>query len=214
MNVRFLLVIGGVFCMGFPFFYSQEKFFAYGVLGTTASQISGDNTHGFGQFGVYAGATIDYELKDSWFLETGLIFNQKGARKYQALGNISTYRLRVNYIDVPILAKYKWKDFSFSLGKAINVKINQRERTDFGEIEDPRIFKPLELSIQGGVNYRLKENWRVQLNYQNSILPVRKHGENYFTSNVPNTIFEEWHQTIVNKGQYFSLFSLFFIYEI
>ena len=210
--IRFLFLLGGTFILSSPFF-AQKNFEASLKMGLTASQISGDNKTGFGQFGMYAGSMITYPLKNDWSMASGIFFNQKGARRYQSLGNVSTYRLRVNYIDVPILMMYHWKDFNFSAGSAFNVKINQRERTEFGEIEDERIFKPIELAFQLGAGYTISDKLRLHLNYQNSILPVRIHGENYIVNTIPNSIVEEWHQTLLNKGQYFSSLSLMFAYR-
>lgn len=187
---------------------SQQRFFPSLSLGTSASQISGDDTNGFAQFGIYIGGSIRYQQNDTWSYSMGLYLNQKGARRYQSSGPKSTYRLRVNYIDLPFLAIYKWNDFNFSVGPAVNVKINQKEQTEFGDIENQRIFKPLEFALQGGVAYAFKEHWNVQLMYQNSFIPVRNHSAEYVVNNIPNTLLEEWFDVLLRQGQYFSLFSL------
>lgn len=210
--MRFLLLVS--ILLYFFFSQGQERFQGYLNLGTSASQISGDDSHGFAQFGIYTGASIEYKLNDPWFLATGLFFNQKGARRYQSIGAVSTYRLRVNYIDVPFLTGYQFQDFKFTFGPAMNVKINQRERTEYGETENPRIFDPLEIAIQGGASYQFMNKWTLNLSYQNSILPVREHSPTYYSSSVNNTLLEEWHQNLINKGQYFSLFSLFVSYRL
>lgn len=186
----------------------QQRFSPCLSIGTTASQISGDDTNGFTQFGVYVGGAIRYQQNDTWSYSMGLFFNQKGARRYQSLGPKSTYRLRVNYIDVPFLAHYFWKDFDFSVGPAVNVNISQKEQTEFGEVENQRIFKPLEFALQGGVGYTFKEHWSIQLMYQNSFIPVRDHSAEYVVNSIPNTLVEEWFEVLLRQGQYFSLFSL------
>lgn len=192
---------------------SQQHFFPSFSLGTSASQISGDDTNGFAQFGLFVGASVRYQQNDMWSYSMGLFFNQKGARRYQSLGPKSTYRLRVNYIDVPFLAHYFWKDFDFSVGPAVNVKINQKEQTEFGDVENQRIFKPLEFALQGGIGYEFKENWSVQLMYQNSFIAVRDHSSEYLVNNIPNTLIEEWFDELLRKGQYFSLFTLSLSYN-
>ena len=193
--------------------YAQQRFTGFLNTGITASQISGDGTHGFVQFGVNIGPSLQYQLNEPWLLETGLYFNQKGARRYQSQGNISTYRLRVNYIGLPILLVYHWNKFHFKLGPSFNVKINQKERTEFGEIDNPRIFEPVELAIFSGISYTLNEKWQLNLSYQNSLLPVRPHSAD-FAFPPTNFVLGEWHQEILNKGQYFSLFSLCISYKL
>lgn len=191
----------------------QQRFFSSLLAGTSASQISGDDTNGFAQFGFYLGGQIRYQSNSTWSYSMGLLLNQKGARRFQSLGPKSTYRLRVNYIDVPILAHYTWENLEFTLGPALNVKINQKERTEFGEVDDQRIFKPVEFAIQGGIEYTFKEQWGIRLMYQNSFIPVRKHSPEYLVNSIPNTLIEEWFDEILRKGQYFSLFSLSISYS-
>lgn len=186
--------------------FSQN--FTLGIFGgATSSQISGDGIYGFAQFGVLAGADVRYQFNETWSASFGLQFNQKGARNYQSKTVYSAYRLRVNYAEAPITMNYHFNKFKFSAGLYLGAKINQRERNSFGPIEPFREFKPLDFGVQVGVNYEMKENWELEMRFQNSLIPVRNHKMNQA---YPPALFilGDWHQKYLNKGQFFTSLSL------
>lgn len=197
---------------------SSEKSFAQkfslGIIGgASSSQISGDGIHGFAQFGGLFGADVEYKLNELWSLSMGMQFNQKGARNYKSKSVYSAYRLRTNYLEMPIILHYKIEQFKIHAGMYLGAKINHKERNSFGPIDPVREFNTLELGFQLGVNYRLNTDWQVELRFQNSILPVRAHELNQVYP--PSWfILGEWHQEILNKGQYFTSLSLVFRYNL
>lgn len=191
-----------------------QKFSTEISLGSTLSQISGDGTSSFRQFGIHTGLYIYYDWKDDWDFNTGLILSQKGARKFITADNITTYHLRTNYIDVPFEISYRFKEWRFSAGPSINVFINHNEKTNFGPIVTDRAFNRLEFSINGGIGYQIKENWSLELHYQNSIAPVRDHVPGYSLMPATNSYLIELYYNLYNLGQYHSLFLLQIRYQL
>ena len=194
--------------------YSFSQKFSLGIIsGITSSQASGDGIHGFAQFGAFAGADVNYKLNQNWSTSFGLQFNQKGARNFQSKTVSSPYRLRVNYIETPLVVNYHFNKFQFSGGLYLGVKINQKERSSFGPITPVRKFKPFDFGLQFGVNYEIKENWQLELRFQNSVLPARDHLADQV---YPPALFilGDWHQRMLNKGQYYTSLSLVLGYLI
>lgn len=193
------------------FILSAQRFGIKVNGGVTSSQVSGDGAYGFVQFGIMAGGEVAYEFNDHWKSSFGLRFNQKGSRVYKSKNSIDTYRLRVNYVEAPLLLSYCFDKLSISAGPVLGVKINQRERTQYGEIEDPRIFDPFELGVEFHLNYQIKERWSVRLLYQNSVLAVRDHPVDQA---YPPALFVlgTLHQKMLNRGQYFTSLSLVVCY--
>lgn len=186
--------------------FSQK--FSLGIIGgVTSSQISGDGIHGFAQFGALAGADVNYSFNETWSATFGLQFNQKGARNYQSKTVYSAYRLRVNYVEAPLVFNYHIKKLQFSAGFYLGVKVNQKERNSFGPVDPVREFKPLDFGMQLGINYEIKENWQLELRFQNSLIPVRNHLANQV---YPPALFVlgDWHQDYLNKGQFYTSLSL------
>ena len=200
INFISLFVIVNGFC------FSQNTFQGFVTAGISSSQISGDGFYGFGQFGAYVGVGVRTDISDKLSISGQLAFNQKGARKYQN-NDFTTYRLRVNYIEVPILIHYNIEKWSIGSGVGFNYRINHRERSMFGDILPEREFKAFELAFHFGVNYQINEKFILGLGYQNSILPVRNHSNTQvFPPN--NFILGDWHNNLLNKGQYFTSLQL------
>lgn len=183
------------------------------IGGISSSQASGDGTEGFVQFGVYAGIGAEATINEEWSLHANLMFNQKGARVYKSSNSIKTYRLRVNYVELPILLDYKYQKFSGQFGPYLGVKINQKERTEFGVVENPRQFELFDVGIQAQISYQLKERFKLSLAFQNSILPVRPHASQ-LAYPPSNFVLGEWHQKQLDKGQYFTTLMLFLSYRL
>jgi len=183
------------------------------IGGISSSQASGDGTEGFVQFGFYAGIGAEATISEVWSLHGNLMFNQKGARVYKSKNSVNTYRLRVNYVELPVLLDYKYQKFSGQLGPYLGVKINQKERTQFGVIENPRPFELFDVGIQAQISYQLKERFKLSLAFQNSILPVRPHASP-FAYPPSNFVLGEWHQKQLDKGQYFTTLMLFLSYRL
>lgn len=193
---------------------AQAQKFKMGIIGgVTSSQISGDGFYGFNQFGGIAGIEVSYKINKNWSSALGLQFNQKGARTYLTEKNSILYKLRVNYVEVPFTFKYRLDKFQLGTGLYFGVKTNQKESSSNEKIHQGWEFKPFDFGGQVALNYLITENWQVELRYQNSFIPVRKHKATQAYS--PSLfIFGDWHQNMLNKGQYFSSLSLVFRFTI
>lgn len=171
--------------------------------GITASQISGDGFYGFGQFGANLFGGVEWSAPAGFGGALALGFNQKGARKYQTANDFTTYRLRVNYLEIPVFLTYRWDKFRFGAGPGLNVRINHRERSMFGDIQPERSFMPFEFALNGCVAYELRDRVFLNLWFQNSLLPARAHvsGQVYPPNNF---ILGAWHTALLDRGQYFT----------
>ncbi len=193
------------------FAYAQQ-FSARVNGGLTSSQISGDGAYGFVQFGAIIGGEVGLSFNNDWSTSFGIRFNQKGSRIHKSNNSINTYRLRVNFIEAPLLLQYSLNELSFAVGPVLGVMINQKERTQFGQIENPRSFDPFELGFEFNVGYEIAEEVTLKLLYQNSILAVRDHpiDQAYPPANF---VLGSLHQKLLDQGQYFTSLSLVVCYE-
>lgn len=208
-KIILLLILAAQLCS-----YSWAQVFSGNLIGgISSSQISGDGTEGFVQFGAYAGVGAEATINEAWALHGNLLFNQKGARVYKSSNSIKTYRLRVNYIEVPILLDYKYQKFSGQLGPYLGVKINQKEQTEFGVTENPREFELFDFGIQAQLSYQIKERIKLSLAFQNSILPVRAH-DSQMAYSPSNFVLGDFHQELLDKGQYFTTLMLLVSYQL
>ena len=120
--------------------------------------------------------------------------------------------MRVNFIEAPLLLQYSLQKLTFAAGPVLGVMINQKERTQFGQIENLRAFDPFELGFEFNIGYEIKEGLRLKLLYQNSILAVRDHSiDQAFPP--ANFVLGSLHQKMLDQGQYFTSLSLVVCYE-
>lgn len=187
---------------------SGQKLFNAGIdIGATSSQISGDGFYGFGQFGLTGSAFTTIRWDDHWKTTLQIGWNAKGARKYLSTNNNVAYRLRANYIDIPIWMEYRYKSWQFFAGPSFNVHVNHKELINNVDAFPERNFKPLELALSGGISYSINDHWMVRGIFANSIAPVRDHlNPNSYPN--PKLVLGNFHRSILNKGQYFTSISI------
>ena len=85
--------------------------------------------------------------------------------------------MSLNYIEVPVLLRYNYsKKIQFEAGPTFGKLISSREEDAFGEIPSPKEFKKLEIGAMLGMSYMLFNNFYLNLEGSNSILPIRNAG--------------------------------------
>ncbi len=183
IKVRVFLVA----IMTLTFFHVNGQGFKAGVIaGISATQISGDNLGGYDKAGLIAGGMVSTELTKKLDLAMEIIFIQKGSKKNAKPDNFdySTYLLRLNYFEVPLLLKWKYsKRFTFEVGPTFGYLLSVKEENELGEIpyDPPRPFDKFELGITGGMKVHFAQKFSFTFRVSSSVLPVRPHqsGESY-----------------------------------
>lgn len=198
------------FC--FPTAAGQERSFEAGVAGgLNTSQISGDDLRGFHQFGAAGGLFVARPVSDRIALELQFLFSQKGSRKAPdpEKGDYTSYNLRVDYIDMPFLVKYRMEGFDLFAGALLGAKVgNAQEEDHNGPISNAGRpdFEAFDLGIHGGATYYLNSSFTLDLRFSNSVLPARK-----FTG---GTVNNRGTGQYLNRGQYHTVVTFLVKYRI
>ena len=163
--------------------YSQQ-FFAGVKAGVSATQISGDQLSGFNQAGLMAGGYVGTALSEKFDLALEILFLQKGSRKNAdpEKGDYVSYLLRLNYFEFPVVLQWKFsKRFTLEAGPTVAALVSFKEEDEYGEIDQPRDFKTVEIGFTGGLKVNIVKQLAFNIRYENSLLPVREHysGEGY-----------------------------------
>ncbi len=192
----FLSYFGGV---------QAQKFKGGLFAGIAASQISGDQLSGFNKPGLFAGAFTNIVFKEKYGLQLELYYIQKGSRKVSKSNSIATYKLNLQYIEMPIL--FKWqivKRFYIELGPAIGVLMKNTgvEKDGYGVVPNSQRpkFNRFDYCAIGGVGVNISKHFKVNLRGESSFIPVR----------VPQ-VGTSWR---LDRLQYNSSILLSLIYEI
>jgi hypothetical protein len=212
--MRFLYLIAILF----PFvLFSQDNsksvFTLKPTLGLNGCQIHGDNYSGYDKLGLFGGVAVNARLNNKLSLDIGFYFSQKGARHNPnpAKGDYSYYRVNLDYIDLPVLLRYKLNSAYFiTVGPSIAYLVNYNENINYVDFTGAYKFNKFETGVNIGLGRKmLKEKMFVEVRCSNSITSVRDYGQIANLVFYPNPVAR-----FFNKGFYNNILTLMFSYNI
>ncbi|NBG64637.1 porin family protein [Acidiluteibacter ferrifornacis] len=157
--------------------YSQV--FDAGIkAGVASSQISGDGYSGFHKAGIVAGGFARMNLSDRSHFQFEITFTQKGSRRNPKTseGDDDFFLLRLDYIEIPLLFLYDYKNFTFEVGPYFSTLVNEYMEDEFGTTSIPEgfdQFSRFDLGLSAGISYNFTEQLIMNWRFSNSIVPVR-----------------------------------------
>lgn len=155
----------------------NAQYFNAGIkAGVVGSQVDGDGFGGYDKLGLDAGLFVNYQLSMRTALQFEMEYIQKGSSHSPNVekGDYSQYKMRVNYLQLPVLFQYKLaQNFSVETGPAFGLLLSNYEERDQWEIES-NPFRKFALSWIVGVNYKISENWNANFRYDYSLMGIRQ----------------------------------------
>lgn len=154
----------------------SQRFNAGIIAGAVASQVSGDQLQGYDKSGFEIGGLVSIPLSSKVDASFQILFIQKGSKKnsHPEIGDYEYYRLKLNYIQVPLLFKYNFsKKVSLEAGTGIAVLLSAEEEDKYGPYTG-KDFNKFEWTVSGGMNFMLFDNFFLVFGIENSVLPIRK----------------------------------------
>lgn len=187
-----------------PILALGQQFNAGFKAGISATQISGDQLAGFDKPGIFGGGFVNAYFKPKDAIQMEITFIQKGSKKNPNPDNndFDTYYLNINYLEFPFLLRHDHNEyFSLEAGLSLAALLNYREEVNEGTGSAPaQAFGKTDLSALFGGYFRFSEKILLNLRYEHSVLPVRKHGSGATYR--------------LNKGQYNSVLIFTLQYQI
>lgn len=161
---------------------THAQVFSAGVLaGVSTSQVAGDQLSGYDKFGASAGAFVRAQVSDPISVEFDMLYVSKGSRKIADTdnGDFSTYSLRFQYIEIPILAKYKFESagVQVGLGPYAGIELSAEEEFNGSEIDISDLYNDLDIGVVASVDYSFSDNVLVELRFSQSALAIRDFAE-------------------------------------
>lgn len=158
--------------------FSQESpassSFKAGIkAGINTSQMDGDGYAGFNKINPQAGFFLQKTLKNNAQIQLEIIYIQKGSRFPGDPDNgiFTTYRIQMDYMEVPILYQHTWRKFLFEIGPGIGVLFSSKEENSFGVVPASGFnWRPWELDAMLGINYYITEKAFVNIRIHRSLI--------------------------------------------
>jgi len=157
-----------------------QKFIGGPKAGVTFTQVDGDFYKGFNKVGINLGAFVYRTISqnEKWDLQFEIEYVQKGSRKYPDLeaGDYVDYKMALNYMQIPVFARFRAKHVSFEGGISIGTLIASKEYSDGSEIspEDQVPFKNMEFAGLFSINYHFNPRLWLNARYSYSFARIRE----------------------------------------
>jgi hypothetical protein len=159
---------------------SAQEFRAGPLLGMSFSQVDGDNFAGYNKVGINLGTFVSRQISEKWDLQFDIAYIQKGSREAPdpEKGKYDDYKIALSYIQIPVVGRYRYKQFSGEAGISIGVLLNDEEEIDgrpIGDIPSHSIvpFKDTEWAPVFGLNYHITDHLWINARWLYSINRIR-----------------------------------------
>lgn len=178
--------------------YSQT--FKPGIFGgLVASQVGGDGYQGFNKLGVTFGGFVRYHLSENWSAQFEIAYVQKGSRNdFSISENDPTqaseyFLLRLNYIEIPVLIKFKHNNFVYEGGLYYGQMVGflMEYRSDNGSVSGPyeslddfntqlaqrganKLMQDWDFGGMLGVGYAITDNILGSIRISNSFVAIKE----------------------------------------
>lgn len=181
-----------------------QRFHGGPLLGFNASQVDGDTYAGFDKFGLMGGAYVYTQVSEGIDIQMEIKYMSKGARKRTSSENLTQYKSKLNYIEIPIVLRYTTKSkIGLQGGLGFGYLFSYNVEDSYGTLPSSAIpkFKPFELSSIVGITYPFAPKFVVDLRYSYSLLSIVE---------VPKVDYNYFRRT----GAFNNLFSLGIYYTL
>jgi len=147
--------------------------------GFNLSQVDGDEVYGYRKIGFIGGPTAIIPIKKQFSIRLETIYNQKGSyqKPYYKDTNYGMYRLRLNYVEVPVL--FHWKDknkINFGLGASWGRLVGFKEWEHGNQIywkKDSIPYKKDDICGLVDIDLPVYKRFRFNFRYSYSLLKIR-----------------------------------------
>jgi len=202
----FLLVI-----MIFGLTTHAQEFRGGIVAGIAGTQVMGDGYSGPNKAGVCFGPYVNLAISENSSLQMQLEFMQKGSRENpDSTNNFSSYLLRLNYVQIPVMYQYKYnEEFGFEAGASYGVLISSYEEVlgYSGPLISGQDFKDQDISFHAGMHFYINKRLKAEFEFSHSIFAIRE-----FTEGIdgPTLLFDQGeYNHVIMVGLQYQLNNLF-----
>ncbi len=159
--------------------YSQS-FNAGALFGINASQVSGDGYSGFNKAGIIGGLFSNIDISKKINLQMEINYSQKGSRRNPntSEGDTEFFLLRMNYIEIPVMARMDYKRFKFEAGAYYGQLIGTHLEDEIGVFEIPpelNQFNNYDVGLLGGIYFHFTESLMMNFRYSSSVVHFRQY---------------------------------------
>lgn len=154
------IILSAIAIMAFAFCNAQET--RFGIKGgLNLTNFSGD-VDTYLKAGFHVGGFAEIKIIERLAIQPELLYSTQGARYRLDGGPDSSDELKLNYINIPVLAKfYVTKQFTVEGGPQLGFLVSAKDRGK--DVND--LYKSADLGFNFGAGYNLTDNFAIGLRY-------------------------------------------------
>lgn len=157
-------------------FVCFSQYFEGGIIaGITASQIDGDTFAGYHQPGLTGGFFTTRKFTNILKGVIELKYTAKGARETGSKDDPILYSVKLRYVEMPVKANFIIEKYKIEIESGLGAGYLFYKEGDYNQSALNVPYRKFELSWIFGVNYKLSDYLKIALQYNYSLLPVRKY---------------------------------------
>ena len=145
-------------------------------------------------WGLYTGLTGNYILAHGFSLQAEALYSQKGVGDDVRAGGVTyAQRLRLHYLDLPMLVRFRAQGGYFEVGPQLGVLLSARDHSElpgYGASDETVTdgFHRVDLGLVSSIGYQLANGLGIGLRTNAGLLNVPKN--NYSGTAVRNNAFQ------------------------
>lgn len=155
-----------------------QRFEAGLVAGLNLSQLDGDRLAGFNKPGLNAGGKVATILSDRWQVSLEFLFSQQGSSRSKYDDPSSAYdKIRLNFVEVPVMINFKEWKFHLSGGVSYNRLVDYQVIDALGgDVTDLQTFNEDLFSLVFGGTYYFREKAGFEVRWFRALNDLQKKG--------------------------------------
>lgn len=162
------IILSAIAIMAFTFSNAQST--RFGVKGglNISNVVGGDVDNNKALVGFHIGGLAEIHVVEKFFIQPELLFSAQGAKFDGPFG--SDGDLKLNYLNIPVLAKYYVVDKKFSVEAGPQLGILLSAKADGEDFKD--YTRSTDLGFNLGAGYDFTDNFSVGLRYTIGLSPI------------------------------------------
>lgn len=121
------------------------------------------------KIGVHGGLIVDLGITDNFIIEPGVLYSMKGSQSKDD----SEIKLNLNYIEIPILAKYKLESgLNFFLGPYVGFLMSATGEP--GGVDFKDAVESTDFGLKVGIGYELESGLGFNAHYEMGLAKISK----------------------------------------
>jgi len=162
------IILAAIAVMAFGFANAQQT--RFGIKGglNMSTVVGGDVDNTKSLVGFHVGGFAEIHVVEKFFIQPELLFSTQGTKFDGPFGE--DYDTKLNYLNIPVLAKYYIVDKKFSVEAGPQLGILLSAKVDGEDIKD--FTRSVDLGFNIGAGYNFTDNLSIGLRYTLGLSPL------------------------------------------